>query len=495
MTTAVLARLLDPKDFGLIALALTFMSFLDMLQGLGVADALVVAEDSQLADESDSAFVVSSSVGLVLWAISAALGPLAAAVFHEPRLVVIMPAIGSTFFIQGLGSTHYALAMKSIDFRSRTIAELTEAVVRGTVGVVLALLGVGVWALIGGYIAGSVAMSWVVWHLVEYAPRLRASRRHLRRLLTFGGALTGVGIMAAFLNQFDNVVVGRVLGATQLGFYSIATRLPYLFIITLAAATGQVLFPAFAALEGDAMVRGFLTSLRYTAFVALPLTAILITLAEPLTLVAFGPQWHPAVAATQVLCLWALMSPISMVCGNAFKAQGRPGTAAGAGLPPGDCAHRRVTGLRAPGHRRRFLGTGGDRDRGAGGDAGSRLPDVLGHAPHAVVLDGAAAGGRRRPSRCPVPDQPGIHHPGGDDHRRRRGRCARVLRAAAPPCRRSAAAPAGDGVPALGLRRRPPPTTRRCRGTARSRGSVGRRGWWRVSGSCGWWGWRTGGWW
>jgi O-antigen/teichoic acid export membrane protein len=325
LTTAVLARLLDPKDFGLIALALTFMSFLDMLQGLGVADALVVADDSQLADESDSAFVVSASVGLALWMLSAALGPLAAAVFHQPQLVVIMPAIGATFFIQGLGSTHYALAMKSIDFRSRTIAELTEAVVRGAIGVVLALIGLGVWALIGGYVAGSVAMSWVVWHLVDYAPRLRASRRHLRRLLTFGGALTGVGIMAAFLNQFDNAVVGRVLGATQLGFYSIATRLPYLFIITLAAATGQVLFPAFAALKGEDMVRGFLTSLRYTAFIALPLTAILITLAQPLTIVAFGPQWHPAVAATQVLCLWALMSPISMVCGNAFKAQGRPG--------------------------------------------------------------------------------------------------------------------------------------------------------------------------
>ncbi|MGH2896802.1 MAG: lipopolysaccharide biosynthesis protein [Solirubrobacteraceae bacterium] len=325
LTTAVLARLLVPKDFGLIALATTFMSFLDMLQGLGVADALVIAEDSQLADESDSAFVVSSSVGLGLWIISAALGPVAAAVFHQPRLVAIMPAIGATFFIQGLGSTHYALAMKSIDFRSRTVAELTEAVIRGGIGIALALSGAGVWALIGGYVAGSIAMSAVVWHLVDYTPRLRASRRHMRRLLGFGGALTGVGIMAAFLNQFDNAVVGRVLGATQLGFYSIANRLPYLFIITLAAATGQVLFPAFAALKGEDMVRGFLTSLRYTAFVALPLTAILITLADPLTIVVFGARWRPAVAPTQVLCLWALMSPVSMVCGNAFKARGRAG--------------------------------------------------------------------------------------------------------------------------------------------------------------------------
>jgi O-antigen/teichoic acid export membrane protein len=96
-------------------------------------------------------------------------------------------------------------------------------------------------------------------------------------------------------------------------------------IISLASATGQVLFPAFALLEGEDMTRGFLTSLRYTAMVALPLTAGLITLAGPLTIAVFGDQWRPAIAATQILCLWALMSPISMVCGNAFKSRGRAG--------------------------------------------------------------------------------------------------------------------------------------------------------------------------
>jgi len=213
--------------------------------------------------------------------------------------------------------------MKGIDFRSRTAAELADAVVRGGVGVVLALLGAGVWSLVVGYIAGTAAMTAVVWRLVAWRPAFRPRRAHMRSLLGFGGSLTGVGIMAAFLSQFDNGVVGRVLGATQLGFYSIANRLPYLFIISLAAATGQVLFPAFATLDGAEMKRGFLLSLRYTAAVALPLTAILVVLAEPLTVAVFGPRWRPAVPATQVMCLWALMSPISMVCGNAFKARGR----------------------------------------------------------------------------------------------------------------------------------------------------------------------------
>lgn len=323
VTTAILARLLVPKDFGLIALATTFMAFLDMLQGLGVSQALVVSDESQLDAEADTAFAISSLVGIGLWLLSAALGPVAAALFHQPRLVEIMPVLGLTFVMYGLGATHYALAMRAIDFRSRTAAELADALFRGAVGIVLALSGLGVWSLVCGYVAGTAAMTVVLWRMVRWRPRLRPQRRHLRKLLSFGGALTGVAIMGAFLNQFDNALVGRVLGSTQLGFYSIAGRLPYLFIISLAVATGQVLFPAFASLKGEGMRRGFLISMRYTAVISLPLTALLITLAQPITLAVFGPQWRPAVTATQVLCLWALMSPVSMVCGNAIKACGR----------------------------------------------------------------------------------------------------------------------------------------------------------------------------
>jgi O-antigen/teichoic acid export membrane protein len=320
LATAVLARLLVPKDFGLIALATTFMAFLDMLQGLGVSQALVVSEAGVVEAEADTAFVVSTTVGFVLFLLSGALGPLAASLFHQPRLVEVMPALGLTFLLYGVSSTHYALAMRQIDFRSRTAAELADAITRGGVGIVLAIAGLGVWSLVAGYVAGTVALTLVLWRMVSWRPRWRPQRKHLRRLLSFGGALTGVSIMAAFLGQFDNALVGGVLGPTQLGFYSIAGRLPYILIISLAVATGQVMFPAFAKLGGEDLRRGYLIGLRYTAAVALPLTAGLIVLAKPITLIVFGPSWAPAVLPTQILCAWALMSPINMICGNALRA-------------------------------------------------------------------------------------------------------------------------------------------------------------------------------
>jgi O-antigen/teichoic acid export membrane protein len=323
LAIAVLTRIISPGDFGLVALAGTFMTFLEMLQGLGVANALVVVDAEEVEAQAETAFALSAGMGVLLALITAGLSPLAVALFHQPRLYAVMPVLGLTFLLYGLGSTHYSLAMKRMDFRSRTSAEIADAVARGAVGIALALAGAGVWALVAGYLAGNIAMDVVLWARVPWRPRLRPQRRHARTLLGFGGAMTAIGIMAAFLAEFDNLVVGRVLGVTQLGYYTIATKLPFLFIISLAAVAGEVLFPAFATLERDAMARAFLTALRYTAMVALPLTAILVTLAEPVTIGVFGPHWRPAIAATQVLCVWAVMSPISMVCGNAFKARGR----------------------------------------------------------------------------------------------------------------------------------------------------------------------------
>ena len=449
ITTAVLARLLLPKDFGLIALAMTFMTFLDMLQGLGVGEALVVSDPDRLANEADTAFALSSGMGLVLWLASAALGPAAAALFHEPRMVVIMPALGITFLIYGLGSTHYALAMRGIDFRSRTVAEIADAIVRGVIGVVLALAGAGVWALVAGYIGGAVAMTIVVWKMVEWQPRWRLGREHMRRLLGFGGALTAVGIMGAFLNQFDNAVVGRVLGPTELGFYSIANRLPYLLIISLAAATGQVLFPAFAALDGEAMIRGFLTSLRYTAMVALPLTAVLITLAEAITLAIFGPQWRGAIAATQsALPVGADVADqhglrqrdqVAGTCRAAARARGATS----------DRVDRRLAAARSPGDRRDRVGPGGDRDHRPGRDARDRLPVMLGISAGGImrsigpplvasaVLGGVLAWNPRGPV-WPVADR---------DHGRDRRR-GRVPRGVAPAGPRPAPVAARAGVSA-----------------------------------------------
>jgi O-antigen/teichoic acid export membrane protein len=324
LATAILARLILPEDFGLVALTLIAMAFLDIFPGLGVGEALVIVDDAEIDEKAETAFVVQVVIGFALAALATAVAPAAASFFHQPGLVALMAVFGLNFVVTGFGATHAALAQRSLDFRSRTMAELADVTVRGGVAVGLALAGAGAWSLVIGYLVGSLAWTVTIWRRVRWRPRLRARRAHLRGLLSFGGTVTAVGIMGAFLTQFDNLVVGRVLGAADLGYYSMATRLPELFILSLAVVGGRVLYPALASLHLDDMGHAFLTALRYTSIVTLPLAVFLAILAQPLTTGLFGEQWRPAVSAAQVLSLWALASTLLFVCGSAFKARNRP---------------------------------------------------------------------------------------------------------------------------------------------------------------------------
>jgi len=322
-STAILARVLAPEDFGLVALALIFIALLETVSSLGVTQALVVVEDEQVDERAETAFAFSIGLGLALTLVTVALGPLAAAFFDEPDLVALLPVLGATFFLRALASTHYALAQKRLDFRSRTAAEIAEVAVRGVVGISLALAGFGAWSLVLAYLAGTVTLTLVLWVMIPWRPSLNPRRAHLRELLSFGGTLSAVDVVAAAISNADYVLIGRILGAGSLGLYTLGFRLPELLILNLSVVVGRVLYPAFAAVDRSALAPAFLSSLRYTAMVGLPLTAALPILAEPLVLLVFGDQWLGSVESMQVLAVYALSVALSIPAGAAFKAIGR----------------------------------------------------------------------------------------------------------------------------------------------------------------------------
>lgn len=323
VSTAILARLLTPADFGVVALAVVFIGFLETLSDLGMTQALIVVAKEELFEKAETVWAVSVLIGAAIALVVAGLGPLAAAFFDQPKLTEIMPVLGLNVLLKALGATHYVLAQKELAFRLRTSAELAHVVTRGIVGIVLALAGAGVWSLVLGYVVGTAAMNVVLWTRVRWWPKLRPQRAHLRSLLNFGGVLTAVALLGAVLGSADDLIVGRVLGATQLGLYSIAYRLPELLVVNLSLVAGQVLFPAMATIDREALPGAFLTALRYGLMAGLPLTAGLVVLAEPVTLAFFGERWRDAAPAMQVMALWTLMSPINIMIGTAYKAMSR----------------------------------------------------------------------------------------------------------------------------------------------------------------------------
>jgi PST family polysaccharide transporter len=323
VTTVILARLLTPADFGVVALALTFMVFLDTIKDLGLGQALILASDDEVDERAQTVFGWSLIIGLALCAVTVAISPLAGSFFDSDELMPIVAVLGFNFVLRSLGATHYALASRALDFRSRTMAELADVVMRGGAGIALALLGFGAWSLVIGYLVGTAAMVVTIWLRISFRPVVRLSRRYLRQLLSFGGTLTLVDIGQAFAHELDYLFIGRVLGVGELGLYSIGFRLPELLIVNLAIVAGTVLYPAYSLMDRERLREAFLSSLRYTALLVLPMAVGLALLAEPVILTVFGDQWVEAIPVMQVLAVYAVVVTLNVPAGTVYKVTGR----------------------------------------------------------------------------------------------------------------------------------------------------------------------------
>ncbi len=325
LSTAILARVLTPEEFGLVALALTFMALLEGVSDLGLSGALVIQRVEVLHERAETVFVSTIAMGLVLSLAIVALSPLAEAFFGEPGLAGLTAVLGANFFLRSLGATHYALAMKGLNFRARTVAEVAGVIARGLTGIALALAGFGAWSLVIGYLVGTLALDVAIWAMVPWRPKLEPRREHFGEMVRFGGTLSGVDVVTALTTNADYAFIGRVLGATALGLYTLGFRLPELLIINISVVASHVLFPAFTIVDPDSLGHAFLTSLRYTVMIGLLLATGLAILAEPLIVITFGDQWLGSVTAMQILTVYALGITIGIPAGTAYKATGRAG--------------------------------------------------------------------------------------------------------------------------------------------------------------------------
>lgn len=319
ISTAILARLLTPRDFGVVALAVVFITFLEAIKDLGLSQALIVASPEEEAARAQTVFAWSVVLGGALTLVTAALAPLAASFFGEPQLTGLLPVLGLIFLLRALGATHESLARKHLNYRVRTISEIIEASVRGGVGIGLALAGLGAWSLVIAFVAGVASNTIALWLLVDFHPRRHLTNTHLRDLLSFGGVLTLVDLAAVVFYNTDYLFIGRVLGATSLGLYSIGFRIPELVILNVAHVAADVLFPAYSALDRTRLREAYLTSLRYMSMLTVPLAAGLVVLARPVILVVFGHSWEGSIPVTRVIALYTLFATLAIPPGTVLK--------------------------------------------------------------------------------------------------------------------------------------------------------------------------------
>lgn len=327
---AVLARLLAPRDFGLLAFALVYITYVETVADLGTGSALIFWPDRR-EEAAQVTFVSNALAGFGWCALTLLAAPWIAAFFHSPEGVPILRALALSFPLKFLGTTHDALCQKEMRFRRRLVPEVAMAAGKAGVAVGLALAGFGVWSLVWGQLAGLAAWTVALWLVVPWRPRWRwPSAGMARPMLAYGRKIVAVNVLAAVTHHADLVIVGRMLGARILGLYQMAYKIPEMTVIVSIWVVSKVLFPAFsrahaADATGEEVGALYVGALRWIALLIVPVSLGLALVAEPLVLTVFGERWRDSVPILQALALYTGLRGLGAHAGDVLKATGRPG--------------------------------------------------------------------------------------------------------------------------------------------------------------------------
>jgi len=329
VTMAVLARLLTPEDFGIVGFATLVVAYLAVLKDLGLGAALIQRRQD-VEESAETVFVANLVLGAILTAAVALSAPMVAGFFREPLVTPLLRVLSFTFILEALGSVQLVLLRRNMDFRRKLIPDVGRSIVKGVVSVAAAATGFGVWALVWGQLAGVLASVILSWTVLPWHPRLRIHRRLVPSLMRFGAPLIVTDIQYAIWANLDYVVVGRLLGGTALGIYTLAYRLPELLVQSVWRVLAQAVFPFFSSIQDDIdlLRRGFLATIRYTQVVIVPLCFGLFIAAEPAVGALFGDQWSAAVPVLRLMAVFSLIGSIGVNAGDVYKALGRSGVLA-----------------------------------------------------------------------------------------------------------------------------------------------------------------------
>jgi PST family polysaccharide transporter len=328
VVTALLARMLVPEDFGLLALGLLALGVFDRLKDIGVGAGLVQRPGpwSRLAP---TGLTLSVGGAVLLAGACAVLAPQLATLLGDDELVAVLRALAISLAVSGLSVLPDAALRRRMLFRQRSLPELSGAVVKGAVSIALALAGLGVFSLVWGQVAGALTTTlgyWFVYRRQDFAPlRPGWDRAVAGSLLTYGSQLAWVSLLALLLDNLDYLVIGRRLGAEQLGYYTMAFRLPELLVISVCAVIGQVLFSSFSARSGDrdGLSRQFLSATGAIACLTVPVGVGLSAAAPDLVPAVLGEAFGPSVPVLQLLGLYAAVYSLTFHAGELYKATGK----------------------------------------------------------------------------------------------------------------------------------------------------------------------------
>jgi lipopolysaccharide exporter len=321
----ILARILAPHDFGLMGIALLTMATLETFSQTGFQAALIQKKEN-IRSYLDAAWTVLILRGLILLAIFYLIAPYAAVFFDSPEAKPIIRVIGLSVLLQAFTNIGVVYFHKEMEFNKEFKYQLSGTLADFMVAVSAVLILQNVWAIIFGLLAGNAARCVMSYLIHPYRPRFSWDLGKVKKLFGFGKWILGSSILVFLITQGDDILVGKLLGATALGFYQLAYRISNMPATEITHVISQVTFPAYSKLQDDIpkLREAYLKVLQVTAFLSFPITGLIFVLASDFTGIFLGEKWMPMVPAMQVLCIFGLLRAFNATTGPIFQAIGNP---------------------------------------------------------------------------------------------------------------------------------------------------------------------------
>jgi PST family polysaccharide transporter len=315
-TTFVLARLLTPSDFGLVAMVAVIVAFGNLLREAGLSAAVVQARTIS-RDQCSALFRVNLLASVVLGAVVSACGPAIAHFYGHPELTWITVGLGLPLILDGLATQHLALLRRNMKFTALMIGQVGFQASYFVGAVATAALGFGYWSLVFGNALGVAVAVTLAFSFCHWLPSRPAKGTSVRGLLRFGGHVLGSNIVNYFSGNTDNILVGRFLGAVPLGLYSRAFNFFALPLTQIREPIQRVGLPALRHLvdEPERFRRYFLRITGVVATLSFPLALICIIAGDFIVRLLLGPQWLGAVTVFRILGAVMLINPVVTTIG------------------------------------------------------------------------------------------------------------------------------------------------------------------------------------
>lgn len=325
LRSIILARLLAPEVFGLMAISSMVIRGIEIFTETGFGAALIHRQQ-RFEDARDTAFSLWVLRGLGLAIIAFLLAPWVAAFYNEAVLESVVSVVGICFFVMGFNNINTIALQKELNFKRLIYLEQLGAVLNAVMTITLAYVLRDVWALVYAQLGASVISVGLSYLLVPGRPRFRFDSAIANELFAYGKFMTGLAIVVFVANQMDNALIGKLLGMEALGYYSVAYTLANVPSTDLSKVIARVFFPLFSKLQSDPeqLRREYARGVGLVVALVVPITAVIVVLANEIIVVLYGTKWMSAVVPLQILAIFGCLHALWMLNGYLCNAIGKP---------------------------------------------------------------------------------------------------------------------------------------------------------------------------